>query len=247
ADYVLLRTWWDADKRALKPREVELARTAYDSCIASLDRQLGALFQELERRGELERTCVIVTADHGEQLGERALFGHGCSLYRPEVHVPLLVVVPGLPGQGLRVASPVSLRDIPATVCDVLAIPGKTPFPGRSLARYWDADPRRSGSGAEEACAEPVLSELSAPPEADPNHGRSPAKRGPMRSLWSGGYHYIRNGDGSEELYNVKRDIAESHDLAQDPAAAASLVELRRVADRFANAERHASTAATFR
>jgi arylsulfatase A-like enzyme len=245
ADYVLLRTWWEADKRALKPRQVGLARDAYDSCIASLDRQLGRLFQELERRGELERTCVIVTADHGEHLGERELFGHGCSLYRPEVHVPLLVVAPGLVGEGRHVASPVSLRDLPATVCDLLGIPGKTPFPGASLARYWDASRRTSGAPADDASAEQVLSELAAPPEADPNPGRSPARQGPMRSAWSEGMHYIRNGDGREELYDVDRDPAETHDLAHDPAAGARLELLRRCAGPKIEVERRTSAIAT--
>ena len=47
-----------------------------------------------ERRGVLDRTVVIITADHGEELGDHGLFEHGESLYRPEIHVPLLVLLP---------------------------------------------------------------------------------------------------------------------------------------------------------
>ena len=97
--------------------------------------QLGRLFDELERRGVLENTLVIVTSDHGEELGEHGLFGHGRSLYRPELHVPLLIVRPGRVAAGRVVAEPVSLRDLPATVVDLLGLADGSPFPGGSLAR----------------------------------------------------------------------------------------------------------------
>ena len=48
----------------------------------------------LQARGVLDQTLVIVTADHGEELGEHGLFDHGESLYRPEIRVPLLIVLP---------------------------------------------------------------------------------------------------------------------------------------------------------
>ena len=94
ADTRLLKTWWDRDKRRLDPGDIELARDSYDRCIAYLDGQLGRLFAELERRGVLGETLVVVTADHGEHFGEQRLFGHGCSLYTPELHVPLLILPP---------------------------------------------------------------------------------------------------------------------------------------------------------
>jgi arylsulfatase A-like enzyme len=226
-DYVMLRQWWDADKRKLSPRDVALARDAYDECIAYLDRQLGRLFDELERRGVLEETLVIVTSDHGEHVGEQDLFGHGCSLYRPELHVPLLVIDTSGTPAGRIVRAPVSLRDLPATVVDRLGMAQGSPFPGRSLARHWD--------GAAESVAETpdlVISEVEAPPEADPNRGRSPAGRGPMRSLVWGGMHYIRNGDGREELYDFEADPAEEHDLGASAAARPALDRSRAALER---------------
>ena len=49
---------------------------------------------ELQRQNILDQTLLILTADHGEQFGEHGDFGHGMSLYEPEVHVPLLVSFP---------------------------------------------------------------------------------------------------------------------------------------------------------
>ena len=81
-------------------RLLELAEDSYDNCVAYLDEQLGELIRELLRRGVLEHTLVIVTADHGEGMGEHDLFDHGESLYRAEIHVPLLIVPPA--GQRAR-------------------------------------------------------------------------------------------------------------------------------------------------
>jgi arylsulfatase A-like enzyme len=219
AEVRLLKTWWDLDKRGLGPAHVTLARDAYDSCITALDRQLGRLFVALDQRGVLGNSLVIVTADHGEHFGEQRLFGHGCSLYRPEIHVPLLIFPPTAKTQtsaGRIVAAPVSLRNLAATVVAALgpAAAAESPFPGRSLL--------------DGAWREPVLAELDAPPEADPNHGASPVCVGPLASVVHDGFHYIRRTDGREELYDLARDPAESSDLAASPQAAEMLRGMRR-------------------
>jgi arylsulfatase A-like enzyme len=220
-DFRLLKTWWERDKRGIKPADVELARDSYDRCIAYLDDQLGRLFGELTRRGILDESLVIVTADHGEHLGERQLFGHGCSVYRPELHVPLILAAPGLLPEGRVVKTPVSLRDIPATVFDLLGRPGRSEFPGRSLAGSW------IGEASFEDASGPILSEIEAPPDDDPNGGLSPAARGPMTSVVDREFHYIRGGDGREELYDLENDPAESRDLARSPERLATLERFR--------------------
>ena len=94
ADARVLDDWGDLEKLGLPLYYQILAPDSYDNCLAYLDEQLGELFEELERRGELDRTLVVVTSDHGEGLGEHDLFDHGESLYRTEIGVPLLIVEP---------------------------------------------------------------------------------------------------------------------------------------------------------
>jgi arylsulfatase A-like enzyme len=208
----VLRAWSHLDKRKMPHRYLSLARGAYDDCLAYLDEQLGALFDELQLRGILERTLVIVTSDHGEGLGEHGLFQHGVSLYRPEIRVPLLILLPSPRPSGSVVRPTVSLRDLPATIVDLIGLGPGSPFPGRSLARFW-ANPSTAGPPVE---TEGALSELTSPNPDDRFGGRSsPAARGPLIALAQGDFVYIRNeGDGREELFHQSDDPDELNNLA---------------------------------
>ena len=140
----LIRRWGDLDKVRLVPQDLPFAVDAYDDCIADLDEQLGKLLDKLRRRGVLDRTWLIIASDHGESFGEHAgVFCHGTSLYQTELHVPLLIVPPGGHATKQVVKETVSLRDLAATIVDVLGLEAGSPFPGSSLARYWDGSRRR--------------------------------------------------------------------------------------------------------
>jgi arylsulfatase A-like enzyme len=178
---------------------------AYDGSLAYLDAKLGELMSELEARGELDNTLIILTSDHGEQFGEHGLMYHSNSLYMPLLHVPLMIVYPPAVPAGVRVADPVSLRDIAATVEDLLGLPGS--FPGRSLARAWATEAGGDASAAESPL---LLSETT----KNPGIAGGPASFGDMQSLVQGRLHYIRRGDGHEELYDWIADTDEAVDLA---------------------------------
>jgi arylsulfatase A-like enzyme len=219
-DRLILLGWHTADKAKLEYHDVRMAVDVYDDCIAYLDKRLGMLLEELGQRGVLDDTLVIVTSDHGEHLGDHLLFFHGCSLYRQLVQVPLVIVDPkGVAGR--VVAEPVSLRDVPATVVDVLGLGQDAPFPGRSLPGF---SSRLSQAVA--PAAEPLLMETSKPLLLT-NQGREPAAKGPMKSLVAAGMHYIRDGDGLEELYVLQSDPKETTNFAAAPNAQAPLQRFR--------------------
>lgn len=100
----------------------ESIRAAYDGGIHEVDAKLGAVFEELEERGWLDEAVVIITADHGETMGDRELlFGHG--VLDPGVsHIPLIVRMPGGAHGGRRVADPVQLIDLYPTVLELAGL-----------------------------------------------------------------------------------------------------------------------------
>lgn len=182
---------------------------SYESCIASLDHQLGQLFDQLDDRGLRENTLVIITSDHGEHFNERGFLGHGMSVYSREVHVPLVVIPPANREIGAgSIKTPVSLRELPATVVDLLGLQAGTPFPGQSLARHW-----QSGTQAP-AHASPVLSEVEEL-SGSPASRDTPLSTGTSRALVAAGKVYIRAKDGHEELYDLAHDPFETRNLLE--------------------------------
>jgi arylsulfatase A-like enzyme len=216
SDFETLRDWVRVDKPRLSIQTVELARDCYDDCIGYLDDRLGRLFDALDSKGLLENTLIIVTADHGELFGEHGAFGHGQELYRQVVRVPLLIVAPGRVPSGRTIARPVSLRDLPATVVDLIGLEHASPFPGHSLARHWTTE-----STLAEEPEDLLLT------EAANEIGNVPADANASRALLDQGKLYIRNKDGREELYDIEADPAESHDLSKTANSQTLLIRFR--------------------
>ena len=190
---------------------------AYDGAIAQLDHDVAALLDSLRARRLLENTVVIVTADHGESFGEHGLWEHGKTPYLEQIHAPLVISWPGRVPRGVRVSAPVSVRDIPATIMELVG--GRdTAFAGGSLSRFWNG----------EAVEEPVLSDLAKEPAAE--RARRDSKRRVL-SLLDARYHYLRIGTSRELLFDVASDPRESHDLAADGAQRATLARMRALTD----------------
>jgi arylsulfatase A-like enzyme len=212
---------YDAKFRSRGNSRTQGRLDAYESCIAFLDDQLRDLFQQLEQRGILRNTLVVITSDHGELFGEHGIARHGNSLYRPVLEVPLLIALPGTTPGGTRVRDVVSLRDVASTVADLAGLETSEPVPGRSLRRYWTSDTARV---AAVAAPESVVSEVSA---AIRQPGWLNAT-GPMVSVVENGMHYIKNfGRNKEELYDFVNDRDEMRNLADSPDGAVWLPHFR--------------------
>lgn len=172
------------------PPDVALAELdAYDGAMAYLDDQIGLLFDELDRRGALDNTIVIISSDHGEELGEHGSWGHAYSLYAEIVHVPLILFGPGVPA-GIRIARPASTRSIALTIADLARLED-APFRGVTLAQHW-----RSPSLPDSAY-DPAYSEF-----------------GKYQSLYGDRYHYFEGiRDDLEHLFDFRSDPLDEFDL----------------------------------
>lgn len=113
----------------------------YDAEIRAVDEQVGILLKELERRGLADKTLVVVTADHGESLGDHNyFFEHGRFPYDSCVRVPLIVRGPGTGAPGRIVRSPVGLIDLAPTLLDLAGLPANPEAQGKSLRRLLDGE-----------------------------------------------------------------------------------------------------------
>ena len=117
-----------------------VAGDPYSGEIFFADRELGRVLERLAEDGDLRRTIVIATADHGESLGEHGEKTHGIFVYDSTTRVPLLFAGPGVPQ--MRVDRLVSNLDIPATVLDLLGYPPPSSGDGFSLRRIWNGESR---------------------------------------------------------------------------------------------------------
>jgi len=108
---------------------------AYDSEITYTDRWMGKVVDELRRRGLLDNSIFVFTSDHGEELGEMGPEywnrSHGNTIRRVQLHVPLIVRLPGGRRGGERISAPTSHIDLAETLLD-LADPGPTSGPTSS-------------------------------------------------------------------------------------------------------------------
>jgi arylsulfatase A-like enzyme len=122
----------------------------YDSEIAYADGVVGKVLALLQAKRP--NAIVILAADHGEEFGEHGGRYHGTTLFEEQVHVPLLVAVPGLAPR--VVVAPVELIDVPATLFGLLDIP----LPLRM--RGTDLGPWLVAGGAAESRLPPAFAEV---------------------------------------------------------------------------------------
>lgn len=213
----------DADWSELKPH-AEFLRTCYLAKVQELDAELQRLTKDLDRRGILENTLLIVTADHGEQFGEHGVFSHGNSLYRPVVHVPLLIAWPSRITQGRRIKTPVSLKDLPATILDLVGLSAGDPLPGRSF--------RPAADAASVGQQEPLFTMLTPVPSSN-RFVKTPSASGTMFACLDQGIYLIREADGTLHAFDFVADAREARDLICVPVYMNRIESTRRALDGF--------------
>jgi arylsulfatase A-like enzyme len=190
------------------PDELEAIYGVYDASVLDLDKATGNLLDALEAKGLLENTIVVLTADHGENLGEHGHFEHRFVIYEPLIHVPLLIRYPKKVSPG-RVSSETSNLGIFATILELTGLePPDTEMEKGSLLA-----PSEGVAFAEIAGAEPVWTKKVM--KRYPSAEWAKLKRS-YRSVSAQGWKYVSASDGDEELYELSSDPGELKNAAED-------------------------------
>ncbi len=191
----------EASTVPLTEEEVRRARRAYLANVSYFDSKVGAVVKALEEIGELENTVLVVTADHGDMLGERGLW-YKMTFFEHSARVPLIMAGPGVV-RGTA-ASACSLIDLLPTFLEIAGggagMLGE-PIDGRSLLPLarGEADPIDEAIG--EYCAEMTP--------------------WPVFMIRRGNLKYVHCDADPPQLYDLSRDPLEMTNRTADPAYAA--------------------------
>ncbi len=137
-----------ATLRAGRPTDevVDLSSNLYDGEIAFTDQEIGRLLDELDERGALANTIVVLHSDHGEEFWEHGSCDHGHAQHEELLRVPLLLAWPGKAPANRVVEPRVRALDLFATLLDLAGIPVPNQLESRSLRPFFEhtEPPRRA-------------------------------------------------------------------------------------------------------
>ena len=221
---------YDVGETPISDEEFDVLRALYRGEIAYLDANIEAIVTRLRACEEWDDTVLVITADHGENIGEHGFLGHQYNIFDTLLHVPLLITGGGFSG-GRPTDRLVQLSDLAPTLLDEFGIQAPTAreqFQGLSFHPRSE-DPARAYSCSEYIVPQPSIEEL------ERRFGPLPAELSRYdRSLFAIRTHrhkLIRSSDGRRTMYNVENDPGETRDITgRKPTAEATLG--RQLADR---------------
>ncbi|HEY0981982.1 sulfatase [Schlesneria sp.] len=175
---------------------------SYLACTSFVDSQIGRLIDTIDEAGLRDNTVIVLWSDHGWHLGEKGITGKN-SLWERSTRVPLIFAGPGV-RPASRCHQPAELLDMYPTLIELCGLPSRHDLEGISLVpQLKDPETKRER-----------------PAITSHNQGN--------HSVRSERWRYIRYADGSEELYDMKHDPGEWHNLAHQPEVAQTITDHRK-------------------
>jgi len=189
-------------EKEFTPEELGHLNELYDAELLYTDYLVGLMADGLEESGHWDDTILIVTSDHGENIGDHGHMDHVFSLYETTVRVPLLIHNPARFGEGTVDHRPVSLVDIFPTLLEAAGVE-REGLPCQGLSLLSDEIPENRA----------ILSEYYWPvqalgryPEEDRSNTRLDAFRRRIRSITVEDAKLVWGGDGRHELFDLAAD-----------------------------------------
>jgi len=204
-----------AKELEISKKEWEVIRSWYDGEIAYLDHCIGDIINYLHDTGLYDHTLIVITADHGESLGEHGLAGHHFGLYDSLLHIPLVVSYPMLTSGAERITEIVSSIDILPTILSACNINVNVDIQGESL---WPLEEQRFHKFVCAECGESVT-------KIQTNHFKRVFSRFSQRlegidvgykSIRDDIFKYIISAKGEEQLFDVSNDPSERENIIDE-------------------------------
>ena len=198
----------------MSERDFEILRAIYDGSLSYMDQLIGELAEHLRAERLLDQTLLILTADHGENLGEHGMMDHQYCLYDTLLRVPLVIRYPTVFPAGARISEQVQPLDLLPTLLELLEaeqpeihgqLEGQNLLP-RALERTARAFTVAEYLAPQLDCFRRRGLEVSRPEFCRK-----------LRAIREGRLKFIHASDGQHELY----------DLASDPDEGRNLITLR--------------------
>jgi N-acetylglucosamine-6-sulfatase len=175
--------------------------------MAAVGEMIGGLLRTLEQTGKLDNTYVVLTSDNGYHMGQHRLGLGKQSAYEEDIRVPLMIRGPGLPA-GVSRDEMVLNNDFAPTFADLAGLPPPASVDGRSFASLLDRT--RRNDPASWRTAFEIRNWDNKRNEAS---YRAVAPVPPYRAVRTQRYLYVEYAAGERELYDLKEDPYELHNL----------------------------------
>jgi len=213
---VLSRADWRALLRSysegrLSGDDLAILRDLYDGDLHWADSEFAEVVSAPGVGGAQGEAVIIAVSDHGENIGDHALFDHQLSVHNSLLHTLLVIFAPGRVRAG-RVTTPVSLRNLWKTAADIVHLEGYEKIPGVSLLREQDR-----------ARDLPIISEYDHPDRIIKEVTKCCAAVDPRpyeRELVAAqgeNFKFVLSSNGAHEFYDLKSDPGERHNLFAKP------------------------------
>jgi arylsulfatase A-like enzyme len=202
--------------------DFQILRDLYDAEVATADALVGRLVEALREEQILDETLVIVTSDHGENIGDHGRIDHLLSMYETTVRIPMVLRYPKRIAAGSVDDSLVSLVDVSASVLDICGLgAGQPGIAGRSLV-----DPDRSAPMFVVAENERPVNGIKKMRKSFPSFDTDAIDQR-MRMLRTERHKLIWSEKSGSQLFDLHADPGEQRDLAaSDPELLVRLEEL---------------------
>jgi arylsulfatase A-like enzyme len=178
-------------------------RARYDEAVLYADHAVGDFLDWLQRSGRLDRSIVIITADHGESFEHQWFLHAGPYLYNGLIHVPLLIHLPGQT-QGSHITYPAQQADLLPTILNLV---------GAQVPNWTDGVSLKPALQGGELPARYVFSM-----NLESNRWSDPITSGTVAVIDSEFKYVSRVEGGGEGLYRYRTDPDEEHDLIASEA-----------------------------